>query len=348
MGRNSVRPRVIMLENVEEFAQWGPLVGNPDELRPCKKRRGQSFRKWVRSLVRLGYTVEYRELRACDYGAPTIRKRFFLIARRDGKPIVWPEPTHGPGLKPYRTAAECIDWSIPMCSVFATKSQAVEWAQLNGQKPPQRPLAENTMRRIARGVERFVLKNPEPFLVMIAHGDGTDRNLCTDKPLNTITSKNSHALIAPCITGVGGRQGQSPDRSLKWPLQTITAKGDSAIVAAHILSYHTEKANEKARGQGVDEPVATIDCSNRHSISMAFLAQNNGGFYDGAGHDLTGPLPTVLANGRGHQGLMAVHIQRDFSASVGHRADEPLATVMCEAGGKARDRSIVPGSIQWH
>lgn len=214
-------PRVIMLENVEEFAHWGPLVGNPDELRPCKKRRGQSFRKWVRSLVRLGYTVEWRELRACDYGAPTIRKRFFLIARRDGKPIVWPEPTHGPGLKPYRTAAECIDWTLPMCSVFATKAEAIEWAHAHGQKPPLRPLAENTMRRIARGLERFVLKNPEPFLVMIAHSDGTDRILGTNKPLNTI------------------------------------------------------------------------------------------------------------------QGLTAVHIQRDFSTSVGHRADQPLATVTCEGGGKA-------------
>jgi DNA (cytosine-5)-methyltransferase 1 len=259
-------PRVIMLENVEEFAHWGPLVGNPDELRPCKKRRGQSFRKWVRSLVRLGYTVEWRELRACDYGAPTIRKRFFLIARRDGKPIVWPEPTHGPGLKPYRTAAECIDWTIPMCSVFATKDEAKQWGKDHGQASPIRPLAENTQRRIARGIKKFVLENPRPFLVTIAHGDH-------------------------------GRRGDGT--------------GD------------------------INRPLSTITTKNAHAIAASFLAQNNGGFYEGSGHSLEEPVSTILTNSRGHHGLLAAHIQRDFGTSTGSEADSPLGTITTEGGGKA-------------
>src|SRR5690625_2512352 len=166
-----VRPRVIMLENVEEFADWGPLVGPHDALRPCPKRRGKTFRRWVRSLERHGYEVEWRELRACDYGAPTIRKRLFVIARCDGEPIVWPEPTHGPGTgRRYRSAAECIDWDEPMLSIFATREEAKEWARAHrrsGRKmgTPVRPLADATMRRIARGVKRYVLKDPKPFIV---------------------------------------------------------------------------------------------------------------------------------------------------------------------------------------
>jgi DNA (cytosine-5)-methyltransferase 1 len=206
-----VRPRVIMLENVEEFAEWGPLAGPPDQLRPCPRRRGRTFRRWVRSLTRLGYQVEWRELRACDYGAPTIRKRLFVIARRDGQPIVWPESTHGAGRAlPYRTAAECIDWSIPMLSIFATREEAKAWGRMNGQAAPVRPLAEATQRRIARGVMRYVVNNPRPFIV-----------------------------------GVGGRQGQSPPRGLDTPFQTITAKADSVLVAPIIGEHATPPASDR-------------------------------------------------------------------------------------------------------
>ena len=166
-----VRPRVIMLENVEEFQTWGPLVNN----RPCPARKGETFRRWIQQLKALGYQVEYRELRACDYGAPTIRKRLFVIARCDGEPIVWPAPMHGPGLKPYRTAAEIIDWSIPVKSIFGRK----------------RPLAENTMRRIAKGIQRFVIEHPDPFIAPVdaspfitEHANGSSqRNMPIDEPL---------------------------------------------------------------------------------------------------------------------------------------------------------------------
>ena len=158
----TVRPRVIFLENVEEFQTWGPLVRINGNMHPCKKRAGRTFRTFVRELQRLGYVVEWQTMRACDYGAPTIRKRLFLIARCDGESIVWPEPTHGDPkseavksgrLLPWRTAAECIDWSIPCPSIFTRK----------------KALAENTLRRIARGIQRYVIDNAEPFIVPIAH-----------------------------------------------------------------------------------------------------------------------------------------------------------------------------------
>ena len=155
----TVRPRVIMLENVEEFKTWGPLKNNY----PDPEQKGRTFNCFVNALRRHGYKVDWRELRACDYGAPTVRKRFFLVARCDGKPIVWPEPTHGDPasiqvktglLKPWRTAAECIDWTLPCPSIFERK----------------KPLAENTMRRIAKGLQKFVIDNPAPFIVQVKHG----------------------------------------------------------------------------------------------------------------------------------------------------------------------------------
>ena len=170
------RPSIICLENVEEFQQWGPLDLDGQ---PIKERIGETFKKWVKELRKHGYRVEWRELRACDYGSPTVRKRMFLIARCDGAPIVWPEPTHGEGLLPYRTAAECIDWSIPCPSIFLTKEQG----RALGVK---RPLAEATMRRIARGTVRYVLEAAEPFIVPVTHA-GDTRCYPIDEPFRTVT-----------------------------------------------------------------------------------------------------------------------------------------------------------------
>lgn len=303
---STVAPRVIILENVEEFAQWGPLVGPPEALRPCPRRRGRTFRRWVKSLERHGYEVEFRELRACDFGAPTIRKRLFLIARRDGRPIVWPEPTHGPGKRsPFRTAAECIDWTIPMLSIFATKEEAKEWGRALGVPSPIRPLAENTQRRIARGVKRFVLENTKPYLVTIAHGEGTENSrrwgsgvLDIDAPAPTVMTKNQHAVVSPILAGCGGRAGQSPERPADSPVGTVTAKADACLVAT-------------------------------------FMAQHNSGFFDGPGREITQPLSTILVNSRGHHGLVAAHIQREFGASTGHKLDDPIGTITSDGGGKS-------------
>lgn len=254
-----VRPRVIMLENVEEFQEWGPLVGPPDRLRPCPRKKGTRFRAFVGSLERMGYRVEWRELRACDYGAPTIRKRLFVIARSDGRPIVWPEPTHGPETgRPHRTAADCIDWSTPMPSIFLTPEEARDWARAQraaGHEigTPRRPLAEATMRRIARGVMKFVVENPRPFIVNLAQRGPREYPL--DQPLRT-----QHA---------GG---------------------------------------------------------NAFALVNAFLTQNNGGFYDGAGRDLREPMSTVLNTGS-HQSLVYAFLQKYYGAGTGQELGEPMHTI---------------------
>lgn len=364
-----VRPRVIMLENVEEFAEWGPLVGPPDALRPCPKRRGRTFRKWVRSLERLGYRVEWRERRACDAGAPTIRKRLYLIARCDGRPIVWPEPTHGPrgsGLLPYRTAAECIDWSIPMLSIFATREEAKAWGRAHGQAAPKRPLADATMRRVARGVMRYVVENPEPYIVgvggragqspprslrvpyqtitakgdaalvapviaSIAHGDsGGRREYPPEDPLGTLTSAGvQHALVAPyLVPRYGEREGQEPrTRSVQQPAPVIVPTGNGGSLAAvHLSPYHAEKRPGEARGSMPDEPIGTLDTSNRHAVVAGFLAKH---FTGVDGVDLRHPAPTVTTID--HNGLVAAHLATLRGTSSDADVAEPLHTV--SAGG---------------
>jgi DNA (cytosine-5)-methyltransferase 1 len=337
-----VRPRVIMLENVEEFAQWGPLVGKPDELRPCKKRRGKTFKAFVRSLKELGYAVEWKELRACDYGAPTIRKRLFLIARCDGQPIVWPAPSHGQhqGLKPYRTAAECIDWSIPMLSIFATKEEARAWGKAHNRPSPIRPLADKSMERIARGVKRFVLDNPKPFIVPITHTKSNLWPTSVEDPLKTITTAKGGelAVCAPCLVPrYGEAPGQEPRcRSVDQPYPTVVEGGNGGqLVAANLIQYHSEMDGNDVRATNLDRPIPTLDCANRHGLVATFLAQNNGGFYEGAGRSLEDPLGTILTESRGHHGLVAAHIQRDFGTSTGSRIDAPIGTLTCEGNGKA-------------
>lgn len=216
-----VRPRVIILENVEEFQTWGPIKKG----RPIKSKKGETFNKWKEQLESLGYVVEHRELKACDYGAPTSRKRFFLVARCDGKPIVWPEPTNAPKdtlevqaglLKPYRTAAEIIDWSIPCPSIFERS----------------KPLAENTLKRIAKGLEKFVFNNSEPFILSIGQtGFSNDRTRSIHDPINTIVSKAEACLVTPTL-----------------------------------IQYHTETSKNSVRGQKVDEPIMTLDSSPRYGL----------------------------------------------------------------------------------
>ncbi|MFH5185750.1 DNA cytosine methyltransferase [Paenibacillus sp. TAB 01] len=284
----TVRPRVIMLENVEEFQTWGPIKdGQPDP-----KQKGRTFRSFVNALRRIGYEVEWRELRACDYGAPTIRKRFFLVARCDGQPIKWPQPTHGDPnsiqvkkklLKPWRTAAEIIDWSIPCPSIFERK----------------KPLAENTMRRIARGIQRFVIENPRPYIVRFGQtGFGGDRlQYEIEKPLTTITTKAEHMLITPFIS-----------------------------------QYHTETA-DRVRGQTMDKPLMTLDTSNRYGLVSAFIAKHYGGNYTGPGTSPEQPLSTVTTTD--HNSLVTAHIARHFGESVGSTMDEPIGTVTAGGGGKS-------------
>lgn len=288
----AVAPRVIMLENVEEFQTWGPVRRG----RPIKSRAGQTFRRFIDQLEGLGYAVEWRELVAADYGAPTTRKRFFLIARRDGRPIVWPEPTHAPAgsrevlegrKKPWRSAAEIIDWRLPCPSIFDTRKEIREKYGLSA----QRPLRPNTMRRIIRGVDKFSIKAPEPFLVVVNHA--------------------------------GGFRGQNVHE----PLQTITAKHGYGVAAPVMIQYHTEQS-EKVRGQGVTEPVMTIDASNRYGLAAASLVKYYGN--DQHGQKISGPLHTVTAKDR--EGLTIAHMVKMKGTNLGGSISEPVQTITAGGG----------------
>ena len=294
----TVRPRVIILENVEEFQDWGPLRKG----RPIKSKKGKTFRTFVGQLEALGYAVEHRELRACDYGAPTIRKRFFLIARCDGQPIVWPEPTHGDQkdaavssgrLQPWRTAAECIDWSIPCPSIFT--------------RP--RPLAEATCRRIAKGVMRYVIDAADPFIVSgnvapfvqhVQHGSTSGGVMPADEPMRTVTATpkgGGMALVAATLaqTGYGEREGQQPRAiDIQRPLGTVVAGG------------------------------------GKHALVSAFLAKH---FTGVVGADVRDPMPTVTSVD--HNALVSAYIQRDFGQSVGDSVNSPIGTVTAGSNGHA-------------
>ncbi|WP_407217380.1 DNA cytosine methyltransferase [Enterobacter hormaechei] len=341
----AVRPRVMMLENVEEFKTWGPLIVSADGgQRPDPERAGETFEAFCGMLsggipaghpalvecceflgiaadgmqaqqlvAGLGYAVDYRELRACDFGAPTIRKRFFMVMRCDGVSVTWPEVTHADPkspavqagkLAPWRTAAECIDWSIAAPSIFGRK----------------KPLAENTLKRIARGIQRFVLDNPAPFIVKCNH-----------------TSTRSGY---DCFRG----------QSLNEPLQTITKKHGYAIAVPHLTKFRTG-----ATGQEVTEPVPTITAGtskrpggNGHALGMVeaaltpFLAGNGGSEYQAKPRPLEKPAHTILKQSRAC--VVAPVIARQFGASTGHRADEPSATITAGGGGKSQ--LVVPTLIQ--
>jgi DNA (cytosine-5)-methyltransferase 1 len=278
----AVKPRVICLENVEEFEQWGPLT---EEGTPDLERRGFTFRRWLASLRGCGYQVEWRQLRACDYGAPTSRKRLFVVARCDGLPIVWPKPTHGRGLVPYRTAADCIDWSIPCPSIFDRT----------------RPLAENTLKRIARGIRRYVFEAASPFIVPVTH-TGDSRVAPIDAPMRTITTAKGGelALCAPTLiqTGYGERQGQAPrSLDLQKPLGTVVGGGAKhALVAAFLARHYGGHEND---GAPVQMSLPTITTKDHHAIVTSHLLKLRGGLKDHhtTAQALDAPAPTITASG---------------------------------------------------
>lgn len=241
----AVRPRIICLENVEEFQTWGPVLADG---RPCPERKGQTFLAFRAALERLGYQVDFREMRACDYGAPTIRKRLFLVARCDGEPISWPTPTHGPGRLPYRTAGECIDWSIPVRSIFERT----------------RPLAEATLRRIAAGIGKFV-QNGEPFIVQIQNASSGDGPIALDRPLRT----GKHALVAAFLAKHQSERGNEVQgASLYVPAPTVKSRDSTALVTAHIM-----KLRGTNLGHSMGEPLHTITAGGQHFAEVRTFLQ---------------------------------------------------------------------------
>lgn len=315
----AVQPAVIMLENVEEFRTWGPL---DDAGLPIKAQRGETWEEWLGQLRALGYEVQWRELRACDFGAPTIRKRLFVIARRDGEPIRWPAPTHGRNRTPYRTAAECIDWSIPTPSIFLTREEGRAIGV-------NRPLVDATMRRIAAGIRRFVIESPNPFIVPLTH-QGGERVESIDEPMMTVTGANrgEKAIVVPSIVGVGGRMGQSAPRSPDEPYQTITAKGDAAIVTPYLVGItHNQSPSMQ---DSVDEPVRTLTTSKGGELAVVAptLVQTGYGEREGQAPRAPGldkPLGTIVSGGK--HALVNAFIQKHFTGVVGSDLDEPLGTV---------------------
>ncbi|CAI8948242.1 DNA (cytosine-5)-methyltransferase 1 [Brevibacillus sp. IT-7CA2] len=324
----TVRPRVQIMENVEEFRGWGPLVAKrdkktgrvikldgtvaePGEVVKLKdqwlvadpKRKGKTFRAFVRSLREQGYQVEWREIRACDYGAPTIRKRFFLIARCDGKPIVWPKPSHGDPkslevqagrLKPWRTAAEIIDWSIPCPSIFDSAEQIKKKYGIR----VKRPLAEKTLRRIAKGIQRYVIESNDPFVI-------------SDKA----------AFITEHANGSSQRNMSVGD-----PLRTICAEvkgGHFALVTAFLAQYHSETANHEVRGQTIDKPIMTLDTSNRYALVTSNLLILRKNMF---GQEVTEPIPALTAGG-GHVGEVRAFLMKYYGSDVGQSCTDPLHTV---------------------
>jgi DNA (cytosine-5)-methyltransferase 1 len=321
-----VAPRLIILENVEEFADWGPVLENG---KPCPDRKGLHFRRFVAELRRLGYKVDWRELRACDYGAPTVRKRLFLIARRDGLPIVWPAPTHGTGRLPYRTAAEIIDWSLPCPSIFDTSAQIKAKYGIRA----IRPLADNTMARIARGVKRYVIDAASPFIVPITHtGDARVHGL--DEPLRTVTTahRGEHALVTPFV--IKNNRGAT-GHDLREPLHTITAAHSATrpgaatplglIAPLLVKNFHGEKQETP-----VTEPLRTVLTGQHHMLVAPTLINTRNGERVGQEPRCRGveqPHPTVTAEGS--QGaLVAAFLAQHNTDMVGHDARGPLSTIV--------------------
>lgn len=331
-----VRPRVIMLENVEEFKTWGPLGRRHH---PIKSKQGETFRKFVQQLTDLGYEVEFRELVAADYGAPTMRKRFFMIARCDGEPIVFPEPTHAPaeseevkaGLKkPYVGAYTQLDFSLPCPSIFDTSEEIKEKYGIRA----VRPLAPKTMERIARGLKKFVLDNPEPFIVPIGYGERkgqAPRVHEIEKPLPTIVGSGKHYLCEPYMVQIG-QTGFTKDRSkdVKEPLTTIVSKNEHCLISPTLIQYHSETAQGEVRGQTIEDPIMTVDGSNRYGLVTSFIQKYYGGNYQGNGSDIKEPLHTITTLER--NAMCAVNLIQMNNHCDGRDVKEPIPTITAGDG----------------
>lgn len=323
----TVRPRVLMLENVEEFVTWGPVRKG----KPVKSKAGQTFRKWKKQLEDLGYKVEHREIVVADFGAPTTRKRFVLVARCDGKPIVWPERTHAPRdseevkngkLLPWRSAAEIIDWSVLCFSVFASKQEIKEKYGVNA----VRPLAENTMRRVIRGVDKFTIKSGEPFIVECNHkGDG--HMMGVDKPVNTVTGKYTGGIYNPVMAPFTfSNTGSSVGADAGDPVHTIRTAGGQVLSAANLIQYHTEQT-ENVRANGVNAPLPTADTSNRYGLTTANLVEY---YSTGRPIDVAEPMHTATSHDR--EALSLAHIVEFKGQDIGQHPDKPLRTITASAG----------------
>lgn len=324
-----VKPRVIMLENVEEFKTWGPLTADGT---PCPKNRGRTFRSFTNALRAQGYVVDWRELRACDYGAPTIRKRLFLVARRDRLPIVWPEPTHDAPksaavragkLQPWRTAAECIDWSLPCPSIFERS----------------KPLKDATLRRIAKGIMKFVVESADPFIVSYYSDSERHRGAPIDVPLGTITTANRFAVVSPTLMHLT-HHGADRTASVDAPLATITGahRGEQALVSATLIQTgYGEREGQEPRVPGLDKPLGTAVAGGvKHAVVSAFLAKHYGGV---VGTRVDVPTGTVTTTD--HHSIVTSNLVKLRNNQFGQDVREPMPTLTAGGGHVGEVRTLL-------
>lgn len=376
-----VHPRVIMLENVEEFQTWGPCIPKRDKktgrvlvditkdknwsigqhktriaapgevvpecmqmFTPDPKRKGQTYQKWRKQLESLGYQIDSRELIAADYGTPTMRKRFFMIARRDGKAIVWPKPTHGRAdseevksglLKPYVGAYTQIDFSRPCPSIFDTKEEIKEKYGIRA----VRPLAEKTMKRIAKGLKKFVLENQKPFIVQANHS-GSECDYCNsmNDPLPVITSKHGLGIeethMMPVVKTsapyLGTNTTNHTGGSCKDPIHTITTGNQQCLICPRLIQHHSEISDKEVKGQNFQTPIRTMGGANRYGLVMSFLHQYYDGGYQGFGKSVRSPLPTITS--WDHNSLVTANLIQMNNHCDGKDITKPLPTITAGDG----------------
>jgi DNA (cytosine-5)-methyltransferase 1 len=326
------KPRILFMENVEEITEWGPLIEvAPGEFRPDPSRAGTSWRRLVARLRAAGYDrIEWRKLRASHYGAPTSRQRLIMIARCDGLPIVWPDATHGPRLRPFRTAAECINFSLPVPSIFLTAEAAKAWGRLHGVPSPRRPLANATLRRVARGVQRYVIDAADPFIIPVMH-QGDDRCHSVHEPIQTLTGANrgEFALVAPTLinTRNGERFGQHPRTfDIRQPFNTITALGSQGALVAAFLAKHN--GGHEATGQRLTTPADAIVCRDNKALVTSSLVKLRGGLFDHVhtSQDVREPAPTLTAGGT-HIAEVRAFLVKFFGTGVARSLFEPAGAI---------------------
>ena len=343
----TVRPRIISLENVPEFMSWGPVKRG----KPVKAKSGKTFIKFISQLEDLGYTVEFKTLCAADYGAPTNRTRFWMIARCDGQPIVWPEPSHNKygtgGKMKWRAAYEVIDFTLPCPSIFETRAEIFKEYGLKA----VRPLRENTLKRTIRGVDKFTIKSGNPFIVpdawqvpainrslhqpallktaeiMQAYAggySGSGRSVLD--PIPTITAKDHSFIITPSLMAIGQTGGSDRIRSVEDTVHTQVSKAESCLLAPHLIQYHSERS-ESMRGQNLERPIMTIDGSNRYGYATAHLNEYYGN--GSKGITLNDPLHTVTGHDR--ESLTLANLAKFNHTDLGSSCIAPLPTITAQS-----------------
>lgn len=324
-----LKPDVIIMENVAEIQKWGPLG---EDGRPVKEREGEEYAAFVEAMRALGYTFEHRELAACDFGAPTSRKRWYAILRRDGLPTVWPERTHGRrgspeveagALEPYRQAAEVIDWGLPCPSVFASKEEVRRRHSLAA----KRPLADATMRRIARGLDRYVISCDEPFLVQIGYGERAGQAPRIDdvrEPLGTVVASGSKRYLCQAAY-LPINNGSAVETHPLDPVATVTTGRQKLLASAYLTEYYGNAAD----GLSAAEPLRTVTTRDREGVTAVHLTK----FYGGVvGQGLDEPVHTVTAGRGGHFGVAAAHLSKFYGTCTGQSAGVPMHSVTAGGG----------------